>query len=103
SPKCSTGSLSTGTRQAFVQHYDTDVLDSALLRMPMVGFIAPRDPQWLATLDAMNEELVTDSLVYRYDPGASPTDCAARRGPVLAGKRPHLGGASRRGHTPPPS
>jgi GH15 family glucan-1,4-alpha-glucosidase len=60
------------TRQAFVQHYHTDVLDSALLRMPMVGFIAPRDPRWLATLTAMDAELVTDSLVYRYDPDASP-------------------------------
>src|SRR3954470_21799732 len=59
-------------RRAFVQHYDTEVLDSALLRMPMVGFVAPRDPLWLSTLDAMAEELVTDSLVYRYDPGASP-------------------------------
>ena len=59
-------------RQAFVQHYDTNVLDSALLRMPKVGFIAPRDPMWLATLDAMDDELVTDSLVYRYDPEASP-------------------------------
>jgi GH15 family glucan-1,4-alpha-glucosidase len=59
-------------RRAFVQHYDTNVLDSALLRMPKVGFIAPRDPKWLATLDAMDDELVTDSLVYRYDPQASP-------------------------------
>jgi GH15 family glucan-1,4-alpha-glucosidase len=59
-------------RRAFVQHYDTNVLDSALLRMPKVGFIAPRDPMWLATLDAMDDELVTDSLVYRYDPEASP-------------------------------
>src|SRR6185436_8781350 len=37
-----------------------------------VGFIAPRDPMWLATLDAMDDELVTDSLVYRYNPEASP-------------------------------
>jgi GH15 family glucan-1,4-alpha-glucosidase len=59
-------------RRAFVQHYDTTVLDSALLRMAKVGFIAPRDPMWLATLDAMDDELVTDSLVYRYDPQASP-------------------------------
>ena len=59
-------------RRAFVQHYDTNVLDSALLRMAKVGFIAPRDPKWLATLDAMDDELVTDSLVYRYDPEASP-------------------------------
>ncbi len=27
---------------------------------------------WLSTLDAMDEELVTDSLVYRYNPSASP-------------------------------
>ena len=48
------------------------MLDSSLLRMPRVGFIAPRDPMWLSTLDAMDAELVTDSLVYRYDPAASP-------------------------------
>jgi GH15 family glucan-1,4-alpha-glucosidase len=59
-------------RKAFVQHYETDVLDSALLRMPTVGFIDGRDPMWLSTLRAMDEELVTDSLVYRYNPEASP-------------------------------
>jgi GH15 family glucan-1,4-alpha-glucosidase len=60
------------SRQAFVQHYDTDVLDAALLRLPSVGFIDGRDPIWLSTLEAMGHELVTDSLVYRYDPEASP-------------------------------
>jgi pentatricopeptide repeat protein len=60
------------SRQAFVQHYNTDVLDSSLLRMPTVGFIEGTDPQWESTLRAMDEELVTDSLVYRYDPAASP-------------------------------
>jgi GH15 family glucan-1,4-alpha-glucosidase len=59
-------------RKAFVQHYDTEVLDASLLRMPRVGFVGPRDPMWLSTLDAMDAELVTDSLVYRYDPAASP-------------------------------
>ena len=54
---------------AFIQHYDTDVLDASLLLMPLQGFIAPRDPMWLSTLDAMDRELVSDSLVYRYDPG----------------------------------
>jgi len=60
------------SNQAFVQHYDTDVLDSSLLRMPHVGMIDGRDPMWLSTLRAMDGELVTDSLVYRYDPEASP-------------------------------
>ncbi|MFD8416486.1 glycoside hydrolase family 15 protein [Streptomyces sp. NPDC059650] len=59
-------------RGAFVQHYGSDVLDSSLLRMPTVGFITPEDPMWTSTLDAMENELVTDSLVYRYNPEASP-------------------------------
>jgi GH15 family glucan-1,4-alpha-glucosidase len=57
---------------AFTQHYDTEVLDSSLLMMPLQGFIAPRDPMWLSTLRAMDRELVSDSLVYRYSPAASP-------------------------------
>lgn len=59
-------------KQAFVQHYGDDVLDSSLLRMPTVGFITPGDPMWKSTLDAMERELVSDSLVYRYNPEASP-------------------------------
>jgi GH15 family glucan-1,4-alpha-glucosidase len=59
-------------RQAFVQHYDDDVLDASLLLMPLVGFVAPNDPMWQSTLKAMGDELVSDSLVYRYNPSASP-------------------------------
>jgi pentatricopeptide repeat protein len=57
---------------AFTQHYATDLLDSSLLLMPLEGFIAANDPMWLSTLDAMDRELVSDSLVYRYNPAASP-------------------------------
>jgi GH15 family glucan-1,4-alpha-glucosidase len=60
------------SRRAFTQHPGTEVLDASNLLMPLVGFVAPKDPLWLSTLDAMNEELVTDSLVYRYNPSASP-------------------------------
>ncbi|MFC9927679.1 glycoside hydrolase family 15 protein [Streptomyces sp. NPDC127190] len=59
-------------RGAFVQAEDSDVLDASLLMMPLAKFIAPTDPKWLATLDALTEDLVSDSLVYRYDPQASP-------------------------------
>jgi GH15 family glucan-1,4-alpha-glucosidase len=68
------------SRQAFVQHYDTDVLDAALLRMSGVGFIASQDPMWTSTLAAMDTELVTDSLVYRYDPDASPDGLRGQEG-----------------------
>src|SRR5215210_1780689 len=40
-------------REAFVQHYGSDVLDASNLLMPLVGFVAPHDPMWLSTLDAM--------------------------------------------------
>jgi GH15 family glucan-1,4-alpha-glucosidase len=59
-------------RQAFVQYEGGDVLDASVLVMPLVKFITPTDPRWLSTLDAIGAELVSDTLVYRYDPGASP-------------------------------
>jgi len=65
---------------AFTQHYDTEVLDSSLLMMPLMGFIAPRDPMWTSTMNAMDRELVSDSLVYRYNPSASPDGLAGNEG-----------------------
>ena len=65
-------------RRAFVQHYDTDVLDASVLLMPLVKFIAPTDPRWLSTLDAISAELVSDSLVYRYRVDASPDGLSGR-------------------------
>ena len=59
-------------KQAYVQHYGSDVLDSALLLMPALGVLSPTDPTWDSTLRAIDRELVSDSLVYRYDPAASP-------------------------------
>ncbi|AJF63280.1 glycoside hydrolase family 15 protein [Streptomyces vietnamensis] len=59
-------------RGAFVQGLGDDVLDASVLMMPMAKFISPTDPKWLATLDALTTDLVSDSLVYRYDPEASP-------------------------------
>ncbi len=58
--------------KAFTQHYDSDVLDSSLLQMSLQGFVAPRDPMWLSTLGAMDDKLVSDSLVYRYNPSMTP-------------------------------
>ncbi|MFJ8072553.1 glycoside hydrolase family 15 protein [Streptomyces sp. NPDC096176] len=58
--------------KALVQHYDDDVLDASLLLIPRLRFLAPKSPGWLQTLDAVDRRLVSDSLVYRYDPAASP-------------------------------
>ena len=67
-------------RQAFVQHYDTEFLDAAVLLMPLVNFVAPTDRRWLSTLDAMSSELVSDSLVYRYNVEASPDGLEGEEG-----------------------
>ncbi|MEV5509239.1 glycoside hydrolase family 15 protein [Streptomyces orinoci] len=67
-------------RQAFVQHEDSEVLDAAVLMMPLTRFIAPTDPLWLSTLDALGDELVSDSLVWRYDPKASPDGLEGEEG-----------------------
>jgi GH15 family glucan-1,4-alpha-glucosidase len=64
----------------FTQFYGSEVLDSSLLTMPMQGFIAPTDPMWLSTQRAIDRELVSDSLVYRYNPAASPDGLAGNEG-----------------------
>ena len=67
-------------KHAFVQHYETDVLDASVLLMPLVGFVSPTDPRWQSTLDAIDHELVSDSLVYRYNPSASPDGLRGHEG-----------------------
>lgn len=61
-------------RRAFVQYYGGDVLDASNLLMPLVKFIGPRDPRMLDTLEAIQRDLVSDSLVYRYDPSLASDD-----------------------------
>ena len=67
-------------RGAFVQHFDTDVLDASVLLMPLVKFISPTDPRWLSTLAAIEKELVSDTLVYRYNVAASPDGLVGEEG-----------------------
>jgi GH15 family glucan-1,4-alpha-glucosidase len=67
-------------RNAFVQHYGSDVLDASILLMPLTLFIAPRDPRWISTLDGIGDELVSDSLVYRYNIEASPDGLRGEEG-----------------------
>jgi GH15 family glucan-1,4-alpha-glucosidase len=66
--------------RAFTQYYGSDVLDASLLLMSRVNFVPPTDVRWLATLQAMRRELVSDSLVYRYNPSASPDGLGGSEG-----------------------
>lgn len=60
--------------RAFTQVEGGDRLDAGVLLMPMVKFISPADPRFLSTLEAIERELVTDSLVFRYDPATDGLD-----------------------------
>jgi GH15 family glucan-1,4-alpha-glucosidase len=66
--------------KAFVQSLDGDVLDAAVLIMPVVGFLSDTEQAWLSTLEAVTEHLISDSLVYRYDPNAAPDGMAGNEG-----------------------
>jgi len=53
-------------RRRFVQYKGTSQVDASVLLMPLVRFISPSDPRWLATLAAVERELSIDALVFRY-------------------------------------
>lgn len=54
-------------RQCFVQHYGSEAVDASNLIMPLVFFVSPTDPRMLSTIEAVKKNLVSDSLVYRYE------------------------------------
>lgn len=70
------------SRRAFVQRKGATTLDAATLLMPLVRFISPTDPRWLSTLAAIEDDLVDDSLVYRYhlDGDAAPDGMMGEEG-----------------------
>lgn len=55
---------------AFTQSKGGNAIDASCLLMPLVRFISPTDPRWLSTLKVVGEQLMDDSLVYRYSADA---------------------------------
>jgi GH15 family glucan-1,4-alpha-glucosidase len=53
--------------QSFVQAKGTKDVDASALLMPMMRFISPVDPMWLSTMRAIENHLIEDTLVHRYD------------------------------------
>ncbi len=51
---------------SFVQFYGGKGVDAALLLLPLVGFISPRDPRMLGTVKAIENELMDQGFVRRY-------------------------------------
>jgi GH15 family glucan-1,4-alpha-glucosidase len=50
----------------FVQTRNGRDVDAALLMMPLMRFVSATDPVWLATLDAIQDELADDGMICRY-------------------------------------
>jgi len=53
--------------KCFVQFKGAKAVDASALLMPLVKFIGPNDPRWRSTLKVINQQLVQDSLVFRYN------------------------------------
>jgi GH15 family glucan-1,4-alpha-glucosidase len=70
-------------RGIFVQAFNGKALDSALLRIPLVGFLPPDDPRVVATADAIARDLVKDGLVLRYRPEEAPDGLPHEEGAFL--------------------
>jgi GH15 family glucan-1,4-alpha-glucosidase len=59
---------------AFTQSYGLDRLDASLLMIPLVGFLPADDERVVATVAAIERELVEDGLVARYRADEENTD-----------------------------
>lgn len=67
--------------EAFIGSKGSSAVDAACLVMPLVGFIEPTDSRWLATLSRIEERLVRDGLVRRYDLAGMDTNAGAEAAP----------------------
>jgi GH15 family glucan-1,4-alpha-glucosidase len=60
--------------RSFTQYYGNDAVDASALLMVITRFAGPTDPRMLQTIDRIQKDLSTDSLVHRYDPKAAADD-----------------------------
>lgn len=71
-------------RQTFVQHYDTTEVDASLLTIPAVEFLPGDDPRVLATIRAVESELMHEGLVMRYRTASGVDGLSGEEHPFLA-------------------
>jgi GH15 family glucan-1,4-alpha-glucosidase len=71
-------------RGCFVQAYGSSELDASLLLLPAIGFLPPEDPRVRATVEAIEQKLVVNGLVSRYDTGRVDDGLPAGEGSFLA-------------------
>ena len=54
-------------RNTFVQHYGTRALDASLLHIVLTGFLPPQDSRVVGTIAAIEQRLMRDGLLLRYE------------------------------------
>jgi GH15 family glucan-1,4-alpha-glucosidase len=69
---------------AFVQSYGSKELDASLLVMPLVGFLPATDPRVLATVAAIERQLMREGFVARYATESNVDGLPGREGAFLA-------------------
>ena len=72
------------SRGAFVQFYGSKELDAGLLVMPLVGFLPATDPRVLATVAAIERQLMREGLVARYATESNVDGLPSGEGAFLA-------------------
>jgi GH15 family glucan-1,4-alpha-glucosidase len=70
-------------RGVFVQHYETESLDAALLLLPLMRFLPPDDDRVKATVLAIADELTEGGLVLRYRADETDDGLESREGTFL--------------------
>ncbi|HYZ83613.1 MAG TPA: glycoside hydrolase family 15 protein [Bryobacteraceae bacterium] len=61
-------------RNTFVQYFGSEAIDAVSLMLPLMLFVSPTDPKMVGTIDRIQQELVSDSLVHRYELGKAVGD-----------------------------
>ncbi len=69
---------------AFCAAYDGTTLDASLLLLAQVGFLKPDDPRFLGTVKAIEQRLMVDGFVLRYDTEREPDGLEPGEGVFLA-------------------
>lgn len=63
-----------GKKKSFVQYYGSDAVDASALLMVLTKFSGATDPRLMQTINRIQKELTSDSLVHRYDPARAADD-----------------------------
>jgi GH15 family glucan-1,4-alpha-glucosidase len=71
-------------RCTFVQSYGGSELDASLLLLPAVGFLPADDPRIVGTVAAIEQHLMFDGFVHRYDTRATEDGLPPGEGAFLA-------------------